>query len=439
MERSVLEAVNRFSLLDGAENVTVALSGGADSMSLLYALFSLRKTLGITISAAHLNHMIRGEEALRDENFVKEQCEKLGIILFSERVDVPKYAKEHKISTELAAREVRYEFLERINTGVVATAHTASDNLETLLFNLTRGTALKGICGIPPKRGIFIRPLILTSREEIEKYCETKGIPYVTDSTNLSDDYSRNRLRHNVIPVLKQINPSVEKAAERTAMALSEDESFLAELAEKFLAGNVKNGGLLIDNMPNAAVAKRAVKTFAEKTKSGLTLDSLHISQIYEICLKGNGRVSLPLNMSAEVFNGSLKITDNNADNRSSCRYSVSCEVRNNNLFKKSEKINNLLLNNSLDCDKIMGKSVIRTRQPSDSIRLKGHGCTKSLKKLMNEHKIPREERDFIPLIADERGVVWIYGIGVSQRCAVTEKTEHIMIINVRNEQNKID
>lgn len=152
MEKSVLTAIERFSLLENTSEVTVALSGGADSMSLLYALNSLKERLGITLSAAHLNHMIRGNEAMRDEEFVKRACERLNIPLFCERIDVPAYAKQRKLSTELAAREVRYEFLSRVSKGLVATAHTASDNLETVLFNLTRGSALKGLCGIPPQR-----------------------------------------------------------------------------------------------------------------------------------------------------------------------------------------------------------------------------------------------------------------------------------------------
>ena len=188
IENSVLSAIEQFSLLDASKNITVALSGGADSVALIYALYRLREKLGITLSAAHLNHMIRGEEALRDEEFVKKLCKKYEIPLFCERTDVPAFAKIQGLSLETAAREVRYGFLERVNCGVIATAHTASDNLETVLFNLSRGTALKGLCGIPPKRGIFIRPLILASRSEIEDYCKKNNLDFVTDSTNLSDD-----------------------------------------------------------------------------------------------------------------------------------------------------------------------------------------------------------------------------------------------------------
>lgn len=429
MEKSVLTAIERFSLLENTTEVTVALSGGADSISLLYALFNLRKKLGITLYAAHLNHMIRGDEALRDEEFVKQQCEKLGVPLFCERIDVPAYAKEHKLSTELAAREVRYDFLSRVSRGVVATAHTASDNLETLLFNLTRGSALKGLCGIPPKRGIFIRPLILSTRADVEDYCQKNGISYVTDSTNLSDEYTRNKIRHKVIPVLKEINPNAERAAVRTAAELSEDNLFLEECADKYLSDNLSGGGLNISALPKTPIAKRAIKKLAEITVPQLSLDNLHINEIYRIC-NGGGRTGLPSECFAEVKDGKLIIAKQSAKNSVKFEFDVQIERRINDLFTKEEKINNLLLNNSLDCDKIIGKSVIRTRQAGDSIRLAGRGCTKSLKKLMNECCVPTELRDSLPVIADESGVIWIYGIGVAQRCAVTKNSRNIMIIN---------
>lgn len=428
MEKSVLTAIERFSLLENTREVTVALSGGADSMSLLYALYSLKERLGIILSAAHLNHMIRGKEAMRDEEFVKHACEKLDIPLFCERIDVPAYAKQRKISTELAAREVRYEFLSRVSRGAVATAHTASDNLETVLFNLTRGSALKGLCGIPPKRGIFIRPLILCTRDEVESYCEKKGIEYVTDSTNLSDEYTRNKIRHNVIPVLKQINPAVEKAAVRTAAELSRDNAFLEECADKYLADNISGGGLNVSVLPSAPIAKRAIKKFAEMSAPQLSLDNLHILEIYRICKEG-GRTGLPSGFTAEVKDGRLFITNNHLKNCENIEFMVETERRINDLFTKGKKINNLLLNNSLDCDKIIGKSVLRTRLAGDSIRLAGRGCTKSLKKLMNELSVPNGLRDSIPVIADEAGVIWVYRIGVAQRCAVTKNSNEIMII----------
>ncbi|MBQ2286862.1 MAG: tRNA lysidine(34) synthetase TilS [Clostridia bacterium] len=436
MLQSVLTAIERFSLLS-ADNITVALSGGADSVALLHALCTLKDKLKINISAAHLNHMIRGDEALRDENFVKQLCGDMNVPLICESIDVPAYAEKNRLSIETAAREVRYAFFERINTGVVATAHTASDNLETVLFNLARGTGLNGLCGIPPKRSIYIRPLILVTRDEVEAYCAENCLSYVTDSTNLSDDYTRNRIRHTVIPVLKSVNPSAEKTVARTVVSVREDEEFLNACADNYLSANFKDGFLTVDSAVPPSVLKRAIKKYAEYIVPDLRLDSLHLNSIYSVSVNG-GRTSLPCDCIAEAKNGRLSVK-NKLSNGKKTVFNVSTAVKDNTFFKNGEKVNNLLLNNSIDCDKIVGESVLRTRLPGDSVRLAGRGCTKTLKKLMNELKIPNELRDSVPVLADDDGVIWVYGAGTASRCAVNEKTEKVMIITVSDVQNKTD
>ena len=438
MEKLVLEAIHNFKLLDGVKHITVALSGGADSMSLLYVLVSLKDNLGIEVSAAHFNHMIRGEEAYRDERFVESVCERLGVELITEHGDVPAYAAEHRLSTELAARKMRYRFFERINRGAVATAHTASDNLETVIFNLTRGTSLKGLCGIPPKRGIFIRPLILCTRDDVEEYCAKNSVEYVTDSTNLSDDYSRNKIRHGIIPLLKEINPSVEHSVIRTAMSLREDDAFINTAVDNYYFSHLNSDGDLdvsdyADFSP--AIVKSALKRLFE-AKSADMLDNRHINLIFDL-LKSGGRINLPGKMCGEVEDSLLKFFPADEKQQENVIFSVQTSIADNNLFKKGQKVNNLLLKNSLDCDKIIGKSVVRTRQPGDCIRLKNRGATKTLKKLYNEYHIPLWLRDSLPVISDDKGVIWIYGIGVAERCAVTDKTEKIIrIITVEQDKN---
>ena len=254
-------------LLFGKEiknHVTVALSGGADSVALLHSLYSLRDELGITVKAAHLNHLIRGEEAFRDEAFVRDLCENLGIQLVCEQIDVPRYAKENSLSLELAARQLRYDFLNRVCEGKIATAHTASDNLETVLFNLTRGTALKGLCGIPAMRGNIIRPLIFATRQDIEDYCKDFSLQYVTDSTNLSDDYTRNKIRHNVIPVLKELNSSVEQTVIRTCLSLNETNTFLEKTANEILFRFINDNSLSLGfvSETDSAISKALIKKY---------------------------------------------------------------------------------------------------------------------------------------------------------------------------------
>jgi len=417
MKELVLRAIRQFSLIDKGDTVTVAFSGGADSVALLHCLNSLKEELQITVNAAHLNHSIRGDEAERDQNFVKRFCKEHNITLFCEKIDVPKYAKDNHLSIELAARELRYAFLERVCGGKIATAHTASDNLETLIFNLTRGTALKGLCGIPPKRSNIIRPVIFCTRQDIEKYCSDNNLSFVTDSTNLSDDYSRNKIRHNVIPILKEINPNVENSAVKTAVSLSEDNFYLEKKANEFLFSFEKEDALnLVDFVSlETAVAKRVIIEYFNICYPEIRLENHHINEIFNACLCDNAKVNLPNDLYAVVENKTLKITDGEINQKN---FVVN--------LSKIQNVNNLFSNNMIDCDKIEGKLQVRTRCEGDKMRLYGSKYTKTLKKLFTEFKIPLDERENLPVIADDMGVIWVYKIGVSNRCAVDDTTKRI-------------
>lgn len=419
----VKKAIGQFSMFQTGDTVTVALSGGADSIALLHSLWSLRDELGITVNAAHLNHSIRGDEADRDQNFAKAFCDSLGVELFCEKINVPEYAEKKRLSLELAAREVRYDFLNRVATGKIATAHTATDNLETVIFNLTRGTAIKGLCGIPPVRERIIRPLIFCTRNDIETYCKNNNLLFVTDSTNLSDDYSRNKIRHNVLPFLKELNPNVEKSVMRTAVSLSEDNGCLETMAEAELYRLCDEDCLSVSGFDTIqkSVAKRVIKKYFSLCFCDVTLENHHINEIYEKCLlKSGGKVNLPQDIYAIVNNNALFF---------------SCGTENSAEFKvkitKIKIVNNLFSNNMLDCDKIVGELVVRTRLEGDKIRLKNRGLTKSLKKLFTEHKIPLNVRNTLPVIADDLGVVWVHNIGVSQRCAVNDNSKNAYVIDV--------
>lgn len=428
MINKVLKAIRDFDLLKDVKCVTVALSGGADSMALLTALNELKDDLGFSLNAAHFNHQIRGSEADRDQNFACEYCKKLGIEVFVGSCDVPKVAADSGLSVELAARQERYRFLESVGKGAIATAHTLSDNLETVIFNLTRGTALKGLCGIPAKRGTFIRPLIYCTREDVEEYCSKNNIPYVTDSTNLCDDYTRNKIRHNVVPVLKEINSAAEDAVLRTVTSLGEDSEFLENLADAELKARLKDEThLSVQNFSSLhkSIAKRVIAKFSSK-RLPYSPDNLHINQIYEICISG-GRVSVCGDKSAVVSNGHLCFKDN-GDTAPEHSYELKCREENIEYFKN---VHELLLNNTLDCDKIIGKLVFRTRLPGDRVYLNKANGTKTLKKLYTEYAVPLSERSVWPVISDDKGVVWINGIGVAKRCAVTPDTKRVLRIEV--------
>ena len=233
-------------MISSGQKVVAAVSGGCDSVCMLHILSKLAGTIGFSLEAAHFNHKLRQEESERDEQFTKNLCEKLEIPLHVGAGDVSGYAARSAVGIEEAARILRYEFLEKISeeTGAdrIATAHNADDNAETVLFNLTRGSGIKGLCGIPPVRGKIIRPVMFLTRTRIEQYMEENGLDHVEDSTNADTDYTRNKLRHNVMPVLRRINPNVSGSIMDTKQLLTWDDEFISAFAQRFIDGNFNNG-----------------------------------------------------------------------------------------------------------------------------------------------------------------------------------------------------
>lgn len=427
MINKLRSALSELQLEKEEKNITVALSGGKDSMALLRGLVELQKEFGLNIKAAHFNHLLRGDESFRDEEFVKHECEKTGIPLIIERGDVNAYAKSHKIGTEEAARILRYEFFEHINEGTVATAHTASDNLETLLLHILRGSGLDGLCGIPSKRGIYIRPLLNVTTDEILDYCSKNNIKYVTDSTNLSDDYSRNFLRLNVIPLLKQLNPSVEKAAERLFKNLKSDKRLIdAFVSEKYNEIKCQNGIYVEDfsNFENA-LTSGIIKKFLEE--NGFEVSAQRIELIKEIVNK-KGKIVLDNGRTLEVLNGVLGEAESEKKN-DNIIFKTEITEHTSDFFKKDGKINNLLLKDAIDCDKIEGILTVRTRQSGDVISFSHRNITKPLRKLFSEDGIDVSLRDKIPVISDAKGVVWVYSYGVDRRVCADKNTKTVYAV----------
>ena len=420
MLNKVINAIEKYDMLKYTEKVTVALSGGADSVCLLYVLSELAEKYKISLSAIHINHMLRGEESDRDEAFVKKLCKDKGIPLEVRKIDVAALAEKTGESIELAARDARYKAFAEIDGGLVATAHSADDNLETVIYNMTRGTGLKGICGIPPKRDIYIRPLIFCTRQEIEDYLQEKGATFVTDSSNLTDDYTRNFVRHNIVTALKEINPSVNKTVAAMCSSLREDEEFLNTSAKRVYA-LVKRADFLdveLLKIQPPSIIKRVIALYLEEDFS-IKTDSLHLENCKNI-LQSGGKTSMNGDITAFCKNNRFCFLSNKIKDTKPSYFVEQKEI----IVKNSLNVNNLFLKNAVDCDKINGKLTVRTREVSDKIRLSGRNCTKSLKKLMNELKIPEEHRDSIPVAADNNGVVWVCGVGVDARVAVDKNTK---------------
>ena len=241
-----IDFCEKYGMLPKDGILLCAVSGGKDSMYLLERLRELAPEYGFELRCAHFDHRLRGAESDRDREFVKGYCAKRDISCYIGAKDVSAYAAENGIGIEEAARLLRYEFLEKtadeIGACRIATAHTADDNAETMLFNLVRGSGLKGLCGIPPVRGKIVRPMLQTTSDEVLQYLDENGIPHVEDSSNLEDTYTRNKIRHRVVPELREINANFDKNLIRCAEFLREDEEYLTSQAQSFVASYFSEG-----------------------------------------------------------------------------------------------------------------------------------------------------------------------------------------------------
>ena len=432
MRDKVLSFIREHDLLHKGDSVIVALSGGADSVSLLHVLLSMRELYDLNISAAHFNHMIRGEEADRDERFCRELCGRLGVTLHTAREDVPAIAAMSGESLELCGRRFRYEALERaageLGGAKIATAHNLSDNTETVLMNLVRGSGIAGLSGIPPVRGNIIRPLLSCSREEIEAYCAENGLSYVTDSTNLDDEYTRNKLRLNILPLLRELNPSLDEGVQRMASVMRDADGYLDKISvEELKRCKTEYGYICAELLKlDKAVLTYAVKNVVEEAEA--PLDSLHIGLIID-AMRTGGSVDLGKGRRAVCAQGILRITGGGeADDSGFCvpigdfctRVSMD-ELLASHGTGDSKKINKKFLLNCIPCDIITDDTAVRHRRAGDVFTDPRRGVTKTLKKLFNEIKIPREERDNLIVIADGSTVLWIQGTGTSKQAQIPE------------------
>ncbi len=424
MKHKMLKAVYDFSLIESGDSIVVALSGGADSVALLNALNSVKELYSITLYACHLNHNIRGEEAQRDEDFVRALCEELNIELFVKCVDVPVLSAEKKQSLELCGREARYEFFEELSkklSAKVATAHTASDNAETVLYNLTRGSSLNGLCGIKAKRDYIIRPLIYATRDDVERYCEENSLSFVTDSTNLSDDYTRNNIRHNAVPALKSVNSELEATVTRMCSSLSDIQDYLNKISLEEINNSKTDTGYDCKKLLklDKAVLKNSIVLIAKQ--SGVQL-SFRLVELVADAMVNGGSVDLGESKRAVCKQGFLRIVDSQKD----CDDFLEIPFLSSGCVKYISKeelknINKNLLKNCVNCDIITDSTVLRTRRDGDSFTLKNRNVTKSLKKLLNELKIPAEKRSSLKLIANGSTVLWLEGVGTSKQGSVNE------------------
>ena len=402
MLNKLLKFIREQNMIQPGDRIICAVSGGADSVALLFALYLLKDKLDICLEAAHFNHQLRGEESRRDEMFVRQLCDRYEILLHvgSEQV------RAGKKGLEAAARDARYAFLRSL-PGKIATAHTADDNAETVLMHLIRGTGLKGLGGITPVHGTVIRPMLSCTRQDVEAFLSEWCLSHIEDSSNASDDYLRNRVRHHVVPLLRQENPRLAQNLSQMALRLREDEDFLSRQSDFSTLPTVES----LKTM-HAAQRSRVLERFLKESGVGEPED-VHIALAESLVFsdKPSARASFPGGITIVRCYDRLEVLESD-----SALEEVVLSCPGETLLPGMRILCTAAVEvrNTADTFTVIpnGTVILRPRQAGDTIRLSGG--SKSLKKLFIDRKIPAAQRDQIPVLCDDAGILGVYSIGVN-------------------------
>lgn len=402
MQNKLYSFLLRQNMLQPGDTVICAVSGGADSVAMLFAFYLLKEKLNISLEAAHFNHHLRGAESDGDEAFV---------IAFCDRYDIPLHlggaqVKPGEKGLEAAARDARYGFLRSLK-GKIATAHTADDNAETVLMHLVRGTGLKGLGGITPIQGNVIRPMLKCTRQDVEAFLEEWCLDYVRDSSNEMDAFLRNRLRHHVMPLLKQENPKLAENLSQMALRLREDEAFLSGQA----AFETLPGVQALRGMPNA-LRSRCLERFL-KEQGVREPEERHIALTEALVFseKPSARASLPGGIIVARCYDRLEVI-REGENPDAITLTCPTEVSFGEFLVSCRPATEIVQTPDTFTVVPEGTITVRSRQSGDNIRLSGG--TKSLKKLFIDRKIPAAHRATLPVVADEHSVLGVYSIGTN-------------------------
>lgn len=425
----------------------VGVSGGPDSMALLHTLLHWPRP-GLEICVVHVHHGLRGETANRDADFVEQQCRKWHVPVHIFRADIAALAQRWGIGLEEAGRQERYRLFDAVcdeeKADYILTAHNANDQTETVLMHLLRGCGVDGLCGIPAVRDRIRRPLLCCTRQEIEDYCRDEHIAFMTDETNADIHFTRNRIRHEVLPLLRELNPEVDAAVRRLSFFAEEDCRYFNESAAESIQqaaseDSYEVSAFLQQPLP---VRRRMIRQLLRQNKVPC-ITQAHIEQLEQVLFSRDGSVSLPGGKQALVQQGRLyfetKITE-----QPKCPaltiHSLPAEIQwagttyKLDFTEASSKVHKLFFKSVIDCDRIQGDLTVRCRAEGDSMRPAGRGICKTLKKLMNEWHIPTQQRDLLPVLCDDAGILLIPGYTCDERVRVTEDTKHFLVWNTDSE-----
>ncbi|MDI6775930.1 MAG: tRNA lysidine(34) synthetase TilS [Syntrophales bacterium] len=481
MIKKVRETIKKYHMLERGDMVIVAVSGGPDSVALLKALDIFSDEYRLTIITAHLNHGLRGEESNNDEKFVRKLSESMGIEFECKYVDIPSLRQGRGRSIEEIAREERYQFLAEMarkhQAHKIALGHHLYDQAETVLMNFIRGSGMEGLKGILPVReGMYIRPLIAVTRGEIVGFLEKEGIRFVIDSSNTHDLYFRNRIRHHLIPELKEhYNPKIEESLAHMAEIIRLEDEYMKTSLKEVLSGwevGEGNGEEVRINIPeffvlHEAVQNRAIKTLLQRfSPSGGGIGYVHVKSVTDLLRSGcpHGCLHLPFNIKVRREYDLLVISRRKRSEGKLMRelsgdydlcfsspdadigrfsYDVAIpgrveilELGMTMVFDIVDKpLNGIYFNGEkiayMDLEAIKFPLVIRNLRPGDRIQPLGMEGTKNLKCYFIDEKIPQCERRRIPLLVDDQSVLWIGGMRLSERVKITDKTRRVVKVEI--------
>jgi tRNA(Ile)-lysidine synthase len=451
------ETIKKYRMLSGQERVLVALSGGPDSVCLLYVLKDLKEEFRLDLSVLYVDHGLRPEEAVGEMEFCKNLCAKLKLPFLTKAIDVKSYAEEMKLNKQEAARELRYRVFDatahEINADEVALGHTADDQAETLIMRLLRGSGPAGLSGIPPVRGKFIRPLIAIQRKEIKQYLEGERIDFIIDSSNLKKDYLRNKIRLSLMPLIEEMNPNIIDTLSRTAAIFGEEERYFEILVAKTLMKLIsrkKDSHIELFLSPLVAMEKiilrRTLRRAIDETKGLRGISFVHIEDIIELIKMGRAgdRLYLPHGMRAIKAYSTFTLTSEPPVRLSTCTLVVPGEmiVKEEGILIKASIQDSQELEikdrkpldvfAAFDADRLIFPLIIRSRKEGDFFYPLGFGKKKKIQDFFVDEKVPRDERDAIPLIVSGEDIIWVVGYRGDERFKVTDETKKVLKFEVK-------
>jgi tRNA(Ile)-lysidine synthase len=457
---NIKETIKKYSMLDPGNRVVIAVSGGPDSVCLLSVLHSLAKDLDLTLHVAHLDHMFRGKESADEALFVEGLAKKFNIAATIEKIDVPAFCRERGLSAQAGAREVRYGFLANVAESVgdarIATGHTATDQAETFLMRLVRGAGISGLSAIPPKRGNIIRPLIETTREDVLGYLQSAGLVYATDPSNDKPVYTRNRIRTDMLPVLKKFNPRVvETLAAEASLLRDEDEAIEAYLTQLMKGMFDREEGLIMikraefnalplafrrrmfrlaacllgaDSPLLARVQVDEALGFIAASQTGRTMrlpEGLTVEREYE-------RFNLSKALEAEHFSHALAVPGTTSIPELGLDIDIERILSAGGSAGEGED-KNYRWQALFDYDKIRPLLTLRNRRPGDRFCPAGMGGrSKKLQDYLVDEKVPRRKRDAIPLLCSGEDILWVVGHRTDERFLPQADAKRVLVVRVK-------